>query len=152
MAEYVVERSITVASDPAPVHALINDFHEWTAWSPWEDIDPHLDRSYSGADEGVGAHYSWSGNKKAGQGSMEIVSSEPDAIGVRLEFHKPFKATNNVTFTLAPVVDGTEVTWTMSGVQTGLMALIGKVVPMDKFAGKDFEKGLSRLKVAAESR
>lgn len=152
MAEYVVERSITVASDPAPVHALINDFHEWTSWSPWEDVDPDLDRNYSGADEGVGAHYSWSGNKKAGQGSMEIVSSEPDAIGVRLQFLKPFKATNDVTFTLAPVVDGTEVTWTMSGVQTGLMALIGKVVPMDKFVGKDFEKGLSRLKVAAEER
>jgi hypothetical protein len=151
MGEYAVSRSTTVVADPARVHALVDDFHRWTAWSPWEDVDPALEREYAGPDRGVGARYAWTGNRKAGQGSMEITSSTPEAIGVRLEFVKPFKATNHVTFTFAPAVDGTEVTWLMTGEQTGLMGLFGRLVPMDRMVGKDFEKGLARLKAVAET-
>jgi hypothetical protein len=151
MGGFAVSRSTTVIADPARVHGLINSFREWTAWSPWEDLDPALQRDYTGPDSGVGARYAWSGNRKAGQGSMEITSSTPDEIGVRLAFLRPFKSTNQVTFSLVPAVDGTEVTWLMTGEQRGLMGLVGKVVPMDRFIGKDFEKGLSRLKAVAEA-
>ncbi|MGQ4596901.1 SRPBCC family protein [Nocardia sp. R6R-6] len=149
MAEFEVVRSAVITAEPARVHALINDFHEWVQWSPWEDLDPQLQRSYSGADSGVGARYAWSGNRKAGAGGMEITASSERQIGVRLEFRKPMKATNQVTFTLDPVETGTEVIWRMTGQQTGLMGLIGKLIPMDKFVGRDFEKGLARLQQAA---
>ena len=151
MGDFAVSRRTTVIADPARVHGLINSFHEWTAWSPWEDLDPKLERDYTGPDRGVGARYAWSGNRKAGQGSMEITSSTPDAIGLRLAFLKPFRSSNVVTFSLVPAVDGTEVTWLMTGEQRGLMGLFGKVVPMDRLIGKDFEKGLTRLKAVAEA-
>ena len=150
MSSFEVHRSATVKADPADIHALINDFHEWTKWSPWEDVDPNLQRTYAGSDAGVGARYAWSGNRKAGQGSMEITSSTPEQIGVRLAFLKPWKATNDVTFALTPTGSGTEVTWTMTGDQKGMAALFGKVFNMDKLVGKDFEKGLARLKANAE--
>ncbi|MEU1999552.1 SRPBCC family protein [Nocardia gamkensis] len=149
MAEFEVVRSAVVTAEPARVHRLINDFHKWVEWSPWEDLDPQLQRSYSGADSGVGARYAWSGNRKAGAGSMEIIGSADREIGVRLDFLKPMKATNMVTFILDPVETGTEVTWRMTGRQTGLMGVIGKFIPMDKFVGRDFEKGLARLQQAA---
>jgi hypothetical protein len=149
MAEFEVVRSAVVTAEPARVHRLINDFHKWVEWSPWEDLDPQLQRSYSGADSGVGARYAWSGNRKAGAGSMEIIGSADREIGVRLDFLKPMKATNMVTFILDPVETGTEVTWRMTGKQTGLMGIIGKFIPMDKFVGRDFEKGLARLQQAA---
>jgi hypothetical protein len=149
MAEFEVVRSAVVTAEPARVHRLINDFHKWVEWSPWEDLDPQLQRSYSGADSGVGARYAWSGNRKAGAGSMEIIGSADHEIGVRLDFLKPMKATNIVTFILDPVETGTEVTWRMTGRQTGLMGVIGKFIPMDKFVGRDFEKGLARLQQAA---
>ena len=76
---FEVTRSTSIAADPARVHALVNDFHEWQKWSPWEDVDPDLQRTYTGPDAGVGAHYAWSGNKKAGAGSMEITGSTPGA-------------------------------------------------------------------------
>lgn len=152
MAEFEVVRSAVITADPARVHGLINDFHRWVEWSPWEDLDPQLQRSYSGADSGVGARYAWSGNRKAGAGSMEIIGSADREIGVRLEFLKPMKATNMVTFLLSPVETGTEVTWRMTGQQTGLMGVIGKFIPMDKFVGRDFEKGLARLQEAATAR
>ena len=151
MAAYEVVRSTTVNAPPATVHALIDDFHKWRVWSPWEDLDPHLHRIHSGPASGVGAKYAWEGNRKAGKGSMEITSSTPEAIAVALEFLKPFKAKSRVEFTLTPAGTGTTVTWRMIGEQTGVMALFGKIVPMDKLVGKDFEKGLLRLKAVAES-
>jgi len=152
MSTFEVTRSATVQADAAAVHALIDDFHEWTKWSPWEDVDPDLQRTYSGADSGVGAKYAWSGNRKAGQGSMKITSSTHEQIGVELTFLKPFKASNHVTFTLTPSGSGTEVAWRMTGEQKGVAALFGKIVSMDKLVGKDFEKGLARLKANAEQR
>ena len=150
MAGYTITRSVDVASDPATVHALVDDFHEWTKWSPWEDVDPALRRTYSGSERGVGARYAWSGNRKAGRGSMEIVSSSPEQVGVTLVFEKPWKAENPVEFRFEPTGAGTRVTWTMSGENTGMAAVFAKVFNMDKMLGKDFDKGLARLKAVAE--
>ncbi|KRF17755.1 transcriptional regulator [Nocardioides sp. Soil797] len=150
MSEFEVVRSIVVVADPQQVHAMVNDFTEWQKWSPWEGIDPDLERTYSGPASGAGARYAWSGNKKAGSGDMEITGSTPDQIVANVHFHRPFKANNAVTFTFAPVAEGTEVTWGMTGQQKGLMGLIGKLIPMDKLLGKDFEKGLAQLKASVE--
>jgi hypothetical protein len=150
MSRFDIARSTTIRATPGAVHAFVNDFHQWPVWSPWEEVDPALKRSYSGADSGVGAHYAWSGNRRAGSGSMEITSSTPEAIDVRLSFLKPWKATNDVTFTFVPVGEGTQVTWRMTGEQKGVAAVFGKVINMDKLLGKDFDKGLARLKATAE--
>lgn len=151
MAEFDIHRQTVVKADPAQVQALVDDFRQWRKWSPWEDTDPAMERVYSGADRGIGARYSWSGNRKAGRGDMEITSATSDAIGIKLHFEKPFKATNHVTFEFRPRGDTTAVTWRMTGTQNGPMAIIGKLFPMDRLVGKDFEKGLAQLKAAAES-
>ncbi|MFI1919012.1 SRPBCC family protein [Nocardia sp. NPDC020380] len=148
MAEFDIHRETVIKADPAQVQALIDDFHQWRKWSPWEDLDPSMERVYSGADRGIGARYFWSGNRKAGRGDMEITGATSDAIGIRLHFEKPWKATNQVRFELTPQGDTTAVTWRMTGQQS---AIIGKLFPMDRVVGKDFEKGLAQLKAAAES-
>lgn len=151
MADFEVTRSTTIAAPRERVHGLIDDFREWRRWSPWEDVDPELRRDYSGADSGVGARYAWEGNRKAGKGNMEIVSSTAERVDVRLVFEKPWKATNQVAFDLQPVAEeATEVTWRMTGTNRGFAAIFSKVVPMDRLVGKDFEKGLARLKATAE--
>jgi hypothetical protein len=151
MGDFEVVRTTTIGADRERVHGLIDDFHAWRQWSPWEDVDPDLKREYSGAESGPGAKYAWEGNRKAGKGDMEIVSSTPERVEVRLTFEKPWKATNDVVFELTPVGDATTgVTWRMTGRTTGFAALFGKVVSMDRLVGKDFEKGLARMKAAAE--
>ena len=152
MGAFEVVRTATINADPTRVHGLINDFHEWPAWSPWEELDPDMTRTHSGSSSGVGAKYAWRGNRKAGEGSMEITGSTADSIVVDLHFVKPFKAHNEVEFKLTPQGSGTQVAWHMRGEQQGLWALVGKIYPMDKMVGKDFEKGLARLKVAAEAK
>ena len=148
---FTVERSLTVHAPPERIFRHLADFHAWTAWSPWEDLDPDLQRSYSGPASGVGAGYAWSGNRRAGQGSMQITSSTPEEIGIDLSFLKPWRATNDVRFTLAPDGSVTAVTWRMTGDRGGVMGLLAKVVPMDRMIGRDFERGLARLKALAES-
>ena len=152
MGDFEVVRAKTIAAPADRVHALIEDFHEWQRWSPWEDVDPDLRRRYSGAERGVGARYAWEGNRKAGKGEMEITGSAPERIEVRLTFEKPMRATHRVAFELRPAgAQRTEVTWRMTGTTKGPMALFSKVVSMDRLVGKDFEKGLERLDaVAAE--
>ncbi|MFW5469059.1 hypothetical protein ACOCJ4_03325 [Knoellia sp. CPCC 206435] len=39
MAAFEFSRSTSISAPPTVVHALINDFHRWEAWSPWEDVD-----------------------------------------------------------------------------------------------------------------
>ena len=150
MSSFEVSRTTTISASQETVHALLEDFRRWTTWSPWEDMDPAIQRTYSGATSGVGARYAWKGNRKVGEGSMEITGSAPDAVDIALSFKRPFPADNRVRFGLAPSGAGTEVTWSMTGEQKGLMAVLGKVMPMDRMVGKDFERGLARLKAVAE--
>src|ERR1700682_1910347 len=111
-----VQRAATVKAPPEKIFPLINDFHQWGTWSPYENKDPAMTRSYSGAASGKGAVYAWEGNKNVGQGRMEIAESVPPSrIAIKLDFVKPFKAHNIVEFTLEPQGDATNVTWTMQG-------------------------------------
>jgi hypothetical protein len=150
MGGYSVERSITVNASSHLVHGLVNDFRRWPLWSPWEDLDPDLQRTYSGPHQGEGARYDWKGNRKAGRGSMVINESAPERIVMTIDFLKPIRSTSTTRFEITPTGDGTQVRWVMSGEQNGVMAMLGKVYPMDKMIGPDFEKGLVRLKAVAE--
>lgn len=142
-------RETFIDAPPATVHAILDDFHLWSGWSPWEEMDPDLKRTFSGPEKGVGSQYAWEGNNKVGTGRMEIEESTPQRIAIDLEFIKPFKARNKTVFDLRPEGSGTRVVWTMSGQRNALMAVAGKLF-FDKAIGKDFEKGLGKLKVLAE--
>ncbi|MDF2050456.1 SRPBCC family protein [Arthrobacter sp. Cr_A7] len=153
MSTYEVRRSAVIPASAEEIFPLVNSFHEWTAWSPWENVDPGMSRRYFGADSGVGAGYEWSGNRKAGSGTMEIVESVPSReIKVRLQFTKPFKALNPTSFTFTPAPGGTEVTWRMTGENKGPAKLFALFMNMDKLVGSDFERGLKSLSSAVAAK
>jgi uncharacterized protein YndB with AHSA1/START domain len=148
---FQVQRSATIKAPPEKVMAYLSDFHQWSAWSPWEKLDPNMKRTFSGAASGQGAVYEWLGNDEVGQGRMEITeNAAPSKLAIKLDFIKPFKSTNQTVFTLQPQGDGTTVTWTMTGPSEFITKLMGVFVSMDKMIGKDFEKGLTQLQAAAE--
>lgn len=150
---YTVTRTTTVAAAPAKVYEELVDFHRWQAWSPWEGLDPDQSRTYSGAASGKGAAYAWSGNRKVGQGSMEIVeATEPSKVALDLHFVKPFKADNDTWFVIEPDGTGSRVTWSMTGRKTLVTRVMGLFKSMDAMVGPDFEKGLTRLKATVEGR
>ncbi len=150
---YVVQRSTTIAASREDLFDRVARFSRWPEWSPWEELDPDMDKTYTGTDGEVGSGYAWSGNRKAGQGAMEMTKIvAPSRMEADLEFLKPFKSKNTMSFDLADGGDsGTTVTWTMNAthnLMTRVMSLFGL---MDKMIGKDFEKGLAALKTQAET-
>jgi hypothetical protein len=151
--QFRVQRSASIAAPPDVVFPLIDDFHEWEGWSPWDKLDLGMQKRYSGAARGEGATYDWSGNEDVGVGSMRITRSEPlRHITIQLEFKEPWQATNVTSFELRPGAAGTEVTWAMEG-QNGFMAKAASLfMDMDALIGKDFETGLSQLRTLAEAR
>ncbi|WP_312162677.1 SRPBCC family protein [Phenylobacterium sp.] len=148
--DFRVERTATVRAAPETLYDLIEDFHRWTAWSPYENIDADLKRTYAGAERGVGAIYGWEG-RKTGVGRMAITEAvRPSQVLIELIFLKPFQAHNTAEFTLEPTGEATKVTWAMSG-HNGLFAkLISLFFSMDKMVGPQFEQGLAKLKALAE--
>jgi uncharacterized protein YndB with AHSA1/START domain len=146
-----VQRSITVKAPPDGIFALINDFHQWRSWSPYEDRDPNLKRSYSGAENGKGAVYAWEGNKNVGSGRMEILdASAPAKIVIKLDFFTPFEGHNTAEFTMLPQGDATHVTWLMHGPAPFMNKVMQVFMNLDKMIGRDFEVGLANLKRLTE--
>lgn len=148
---FSVQRSTRINAAPQTVWPLLTDFHRWPEWSPWEKLDPGMQRTHSGAGQGVGAIYEWNGNKKVGAGRMEITEAQAHSqVKLSLDFVRPFKSSNVAQYTLASQGDATDVTWSMSGPATFITKLMGVFVSMDKMVGKDFEEGLAKMKTVAE--
>ena len=146
-----VQRTAAIHAPPEKIFPLISDFHQWRAWSPYEDRDPDLQRSYSGAASGRGAVYAWEGNKNVGSGRMEILDAPaPSKVVIKLDFLKPFEAHNTAEFTLQPSGDTTTVTWLMHGPANFMSRLIQVFMNLDNMIGKDFEAGLANLKTLTE--
>ena len=144
------ERSIRIQAPPERILPFLADFHNWSAWSPWEKKDPNLKRTFSGAPSGPGAVYGWTGNGQVGTGEMEIEEATADRVKVKLHFIKPFEAISTAEFTLQPSGGGTNVVWAMYGANRFMFKVMGTLMNMDKAILKDFDDGLASLKAAAE--
>ena len=150
-ATFSVRRATTVEAPAEKIFPLINDFHQWESWSPYENKDPAMKRTYSGAASGRGAVYAWEGNKNVGSGRMEILeTSVPSKVVIKLDFITPFEGHNTAEFTMLPQADATNLTWAMHGPTPFMMKMMHVFINMDRMIGKDFEAGLANLKLLTE--
>jgi hypothetical protein len=152
--DFRIERSATMRAPAPAAFVQVNDFQNWQAWSPWEKIDPALKRQYEGPKAGTGAVYAWQGNKDVGEGRMTIMESRPaELVRIKLEFFKPFAATNTAEFSFKPAgADTTAVTWSMAGQNTFLSKAISLFIDMDRMVGGMFDQGLTQMKAIVERR
>ena len=147
------QRSASIKAPPEKIFPLINDFHRWGTWSPYETKDPAMKRIFSGQPEGKGSVYEWDGDKNVGKGRMEITEvSAPSKVTIKLDFIKPFEGHNIAEFTLEPKGDSTNVTWAMRGPCPFIGKVMSVFIDMDRMIGKDFETGLANLKALTEKK
>jgi polyketide cyclase/dehydrase/lipid transport protein len=150
--EFRIMRTATISAPPPAVFGQVNDFHKWEAWSPWAKLDPAMKTTYEGAPAGTGAIYAWVGNSQVGEGRMTIMESRPsELVRIRLEFARPFTATNTAEFTFRPEGDQTAVLWSMTGKYNFITKAVGLFMNMDKMVGGQFEEGLARMKSVVEA-
>ena len=149
---FTIRRSASIAAPPERLFPLIADLKAMNTWNPFVEPDPAIKIAYSGPEMGKGASHTWSGNRNVGEGSITVTEAvSPRAVAMRLVMLKPMKADNKVEFTLQPQGAGTLVTWAMSGRQPFMGKLVNVFIDCDKMVGKQFEKGLGKLKTIAEA-
>ena len=146
-----VERSIDINAPADKIFPLINDYKYWGSWSPYENLDPAMRRTFSGAPSGKGSVYEWTGNKNVGHGRMEILeATQPSKIVIKLDFFSPFEAHNTAEFTMRPQGSATNVTWAMHGPAPFMAKIMHQFMNMDRMCGDQFQQGLTSMKAVAE--
>jgi hypothetical protein len=151
---YRVERTATMDAPSEIVFAQVEDFKAWAAWSPWEKMDPQMQKTFSDPSKGVGATYAWKGNDKVGVGKMTIMESAPPTrLEAKLEFVEPFESVARNGFTVASEgANASRVTWFMEGNNNLMGKVFGIFMNMDSMIGADFERGLAALKTVSEEK
>jgi len=146
-----VQRSIDINAPAEKIFPLINDYRHWGSWSPYENLDPAMQRTFSGAPSGRGSVYEWNGNKNVGRGRMEILDTTPASkVVIKLDFFSPFEAHNTAEFTMQPKGSATNVTWAMHGPVPYMMKIMHMFMNMDRMCGDQFQQGLTSMKAVAE--
>ena len=146
-----IERRVKLAAAPDAIFPYLDSLESWQLWSPWARKDPAMRTTYGPSRAGLGASMGWDGNNQVGKGNMGIIESRPhEAVAYRLEFEKPFRATNRASFTLSPVEGGTELVWAMEGPASLMSKIMDLLMNMDRMVGRDFEAGLANLKALVE--
>ena len=149
--DFRITRSATFIAPPAALFEQFNDLHHWNAWSPWARLDPGARYSFSGPDAGPGSTLAWAGNNQVGEGRMTIVESiAAERVRMKLEFLKPFTATNTAEFTFIPEGDSTRVIWTMSGKNNFIGKAMSLVMNCEEMCGRQFEQGFVNLRERVE--
>lgn len=149
--QFRVERSIDINAPAAKIFPFLEDLRRQRHWSPWEQKDPDMKRTYSGAEKGVGAIYEWDGNREIGAGRQQITSVAPhEKIDVTMDFFRPMKAKNYIEYILRPTSSGTHVTWAIYGPMLFMSKVMSVFMSFEKIIGGEFEKGLVQLKALAE--
>jgi hypothetical protein len=144
-----IERSLVIEARPEVVFREVDTLRNWERWSPWHQLDPAMKLVYGEKERGTGASYSWESKKRnVGRGSLMITESRPyEYISININFTDHGASKGHFRF--EPVGEDTRVIWVMEMAvgQNPARKMIGLM--MDKWVGRDFERGLQQLAVAA---
>jgi len=146
----VFEESDTMDANPLMVYNMVNDFKKWEDWSPWGEMDPEAENSYTSKTRGVGAQWSWKG-EKVGEGSQTITeSTKGEKIRTALKFSNwDGESYSDWHFT---DVDGkTKVRWGFEGGETPFVMRPFNLL-MKNGLIDTYKKGLNNIKKIVEER
>jgi effector-binding domain-containing protein len=74
------ERSTSIDAPKEAIFKKINNLKSWEEWGPWKQIDSTIEVTYGEKTEGLGASYSWIGDKKlSGSGTITVTESTPSS-------------------------------------------------------------------------
>jgi len=150
--ERTVEVSEGINAPISLVFDQVNDLRNWEYWSPWKEMDPLMEMSYSNPPAGKSAFYKWkSENKRVGSGKLTLVEVIPQQkIVTAMEFKDWDSGTSEFTFReeKREVV----VTWSMH-------LRLGRS-PFSRYQGlfmvggvrQMFKKGLENMRIHVEKR
>lgn len=150
---WTVSKEITVAASKEDVYEQVANLHNWQNWAPWnKEMDPTQVYTYEGPKQGAGAKWLWT-SKNMGTGWLEIKSAD-EKTGVLYELFLDMNGSTSTMFGNIAYVEtdkGLHITWSdegNSGKNLGKRWLSLLIKPI---LGKEFEKGLEKLKTVVEA-
>ena len=148
---FSMQRDAVIDATPAELFAQVDDHRNFAKWNPFNELDPAVVNTFSGAESGVGAVCSWKGNSKIGAGSSTIVESKPhELVRQRMDWKEPMESTGHVDFTFREKDGKTLVTWKMYGPQNFVGKAFSLFMSAEDMCGPMFEKGLADLAKTVE--
>lgn len=145
-----VERSLVMDAPVSVVYAQFDGFRQFNKWSPWAELDPKTEYTFDGPATGAGAHMSWkSAMKNVGSGEQRITECKANEY-VKTDINFGDQGTAQSTARFARAGTGTQVTWSLDSDLGGnpIAHYFGLMIP--GAVGRDYERGLSRLKALVE--
>lgn len=150
--KFSYERSGVIKASPDKIFPYISQFKLGALWSPFEQADPNMKKTYKGMDGQVGAIFEFEGNSDVGSGNLELLKVNPnESVEMKLNMVKPFAAENLIFYTLTPEGEGTRFTWRMSGDGGFLGKLMSVLIDCDAMMEEQFDKGIKNLTAVVEN-
>lgn len=143
-----IEKSIVINAPPSSVFPHVSQYKNFNAWSPWAKMDPEAKQSFEGTDGTLDAKMSWDG-PKTGTGSLWLIEVDPNKhVKSGMKFGGADDTYYN-DFFLEPEGNGTKVTWTYDGPNSGLSGKAFWLIMNPMMSGQ-YEDGLADLKAIVE--
>lgn len=151
---YQVERSIDITKPASDVFAYIRMLKNQDQYSVWAKKDPNMKRIFTGQDGSVGFISRWESlDSEVGTGEQEIKMVNADTLEMETElrFLEPMEATERSYMKVSSLDQKkSKVIWGFDGSVPYPSNLICLFMDFQELIGKDFEEGLSNLKVVLE--
>ncbi len=143
--------STVLKATPEKIYPYLSQLKLGGQWSPYEQRDPAMKKSFSGTDGAPGSKLVFDGNKDVGAGSVEIISLIPNQeTKLHLLMTKPMSADNLITYKLDSVPEGTRFTWTMEGENGFFGKLFVMIIDCKAMMEKDMNQGFENLRKIVE--
>lgn len=151
--KFHIEREIVINKPKAEVFNYLKIVKNADKWSPWMMIDPNVMKEYAGTDGTVGFIAAWSGNDEIGEGEQEIMKLvEGERMDSELRFKRPMQSVATTYFiTEDSGANQTKVKWGFDSESSFPFNLLCLIMNMQNTMEKEFDKGLTNLKVMMET-
>lgn len=147
---YTVEVSTAMNAPQKAVYSYMRNLENFDQWSPWAELDPEMTIETSGEAGEIGSSYSWQGNEDVGKGKMTISNLSDNRIDITLQFIEPWESESKTWYVVEEVGNTSIVNWNMIGEMSYPWNIMSLFMNMEEMIGKDFYKGLNKLKTIVE--
>lgn len=151
--QFKLEREIIINKPKQEVFDYVKHLKNQDHFAVWNTLDPNMKREYTGTDGTVGFVSAWqSDHKQVGHGKQTITAiKEGEEVDMQIHFLKPWDNVANAYFKTESAGDNqTKVKWGMYNDVKYPMKVMRLFMNMEKMIGKDFDKGLAKLKEVLE--
>lgn len=150
--EMKYEQSIIIDTPVDKVWVNVNSLQAIDKWSPWKEKDPQMKQTFEGTPGSLGSSVSWqSDSPDVGNGKQSLSALETNKhVKTELKFYGDYESEAVAYVNLEDQGEKTKVTWGFESEMPYPFNAMMWLVDTEDMLGKDYRKGLEKLKDLSE--